>query len=263
MFVLGDKDLMTKNQKIAWITGASSGMGRELALQLAADGWIIAATARNAEALIDLQDMAPKGAVHCYPGDVANGARMKDIMGQILTHLGQLDLVLLNAGILLPDNAQTFNAERFRRTIDTNLCGVANALDPALAHFRDSGRGHIVIVASIAGYMGLPGFLSYGPSKAGLINFAQSLAMDLADTRIRVQVVNPGYVATPMIQALDTGMETPMPVSAAAGHILRGMKSDRFEITFPWTASRALRFVSMLPAKLAFRLIKRHRAGQG
>ncbi|HEY8963697.1 MAG TPA: SDR family NAD(P)-dependent oxidoreductase, partial [Alphaproteobacteria bacterium] len=226
---------------------------------LAGEGWIIAATARNAEALIDLQDTAPKGAVHCYPGDVANGARMKEIVGQILTHLGKLDLIILNAGILLPDNAMNFNAERFRRTIDTNLCGVANALDPALIHFRGLGQGHIVIVASIAGYMGLQGFLSYGPSKAALINFAQSLAMDLSDTEIKVQVVNPGYVATPMTQTLDLGYETPVPASVAAHKIIRGMKSSRFEITFPWSASYALKFVSCLPAKAAFFLLSRHK----
>lgn len=253
---------MSKTQKIAWITGASSGIGRELALQLAADGWIVAATARNAEALIALQDIAPQGSIHCYPGDVANGARMKDIVGQILTHLGRVDLVILNAGVLIPDNAFNFNADRFRRTIDTNLCGVANALDPALAHFRGLGQGHIVIVASIAGYMGLQGFLSYGPSKAGLINLAQSLAMDLADTEIKVQVVNPGYVATPMTQTLDMGYEIPLPAAEAARKIMRGMKSSRFEITFPWTPSRALRFVSMLPARLSFRLLQYYRKAQ-
>lgn len=249
---------MASPQKIAWITGASSGLGRQLALQLAAEGWIIAATARNAEALIDLQDTAPKGSVHCYPGDVANGARMKDIVGQILTHLGQLDLIILNAGILLPDNALNFNAERFRRTIDTNLCGAANALDPALAHFRGLGQGHIVMVSSIVGYMGLPGFLSYGPSKSALTTLARTLALDLADTQIKVQLVSPGYMDTPMTQTLDMGYEDPVSPVIAAQKIIRGMKSQRFEITFPWSASRALRLVSMLPSRLSFWLIGRY-----
>lgn len=248
-----------KPQKIAWITGASSGIGRALCLRMALDGWQIAATARNVDALIHLQDSAPKGSIHCYPGDVSNAARMKDIMGQVMTHLGGLDCVIMAAGILIPDNATTFNADRFRRMVDTNLCGTANVLDPALAHFVSTGQGHVVFVGSMAAYTGMRGFLSYGPTKSAVRTMAQSLHADMANTDIKVQIINPGFVATPMLNHVDTGEIRPMPVDEAVEHIMRGLKSNRFDISFPLNQSVALRTLNMLPQKWARTLLAKWR----
>lgn len=253
-------DMNTKAKpKIAWVTGASSGIGRALCLRMAADGWVLAVTARNADALINLQDEAPKGSVHCYPGDVSNAARMKDIMGQVLTHLGGLDRVIVCAGTLSPDNAQNFNAERFRRTIDTNLCGTANVLDPALAQFKAQGYGHVVLVSSLSAYMGMQGYLSYGTSKAGVYYMAQALAADLSATDIKVQVITPGFVDTPLLQQVDTGAQRPMDVGEAADIIMKGLKSNRFEISFPWGMSRSLRALSWLPERLSQPLLRKLR----
>lgn len=245
--------------KKAWITGASSGIGRALCLKLANEGWLIAATARNTDALINLQDQAPKGSLHCYPGDVANSARMKDIMGQILTHFGGLDAAILCAGILMPDNAQNFSAERFQHTIDVNLCGTANVLAPVLSHFQAQNSGHIVLMSSLAAYMGMEGFLSYGASKSGVYYMAQSLAADLAHTPIKIQVITPGYVATPLLKSVDTGAQMPIEIADAVNVIVKGLNSNRFEITFPWGVSRCLRLLSCLPIKWAQPVLRRLR----
>jgi len=243
-------------QKIAWITGASSGIGANLARELVDRGWVVAVTARNAEGLAALQAECSAGHIHCYPGDVTDSIRMKNIVAQILTHLGRLDLAILNAGVLECDNAQNFNADTLRYVVNTNLCGVGNAADPVLAHFRDAGAGHLVFVASVASYVGLPDMVSYAASKAGVLSLAEGLAAGLQDTNIKIQVVNPGYVATPMIAGLDTGGEYVVPADVAARKIVRALKSRRFEITFPWKVSRFLRFAAMVPYSLYFRLMK-------
>lgn len=244
-------------QKIAWITGASSGIGRALCLRLAQEGWIIAVTARNVDALIHLQDQAPKNSIHCYPGDVANSARMKDIMGQIMTHLGRLDCVVMAAGVLTPDNAQVFNADRFRRMVDTNICGAANVLDPVLSHFNEVGQGQIVFMGSLASYTGLSGMLSYSPTKAAIRSMAQSLSNDLVDTNIKVQLISPGFVATPFLKHVDTGEIMPMDVDTAVDKIIKGMRSSRFDICFPMHQALVLRAMNILPQTWVQKFLKR------
>jgi len=178
----------------AWVTGASSGIGRALALELADRGWTVHATARDAGALATLAAERP-GLIRPAPGDVTDAAAMAALVARLEAE-GPLALAVLNAGIYEPMRAQEFDAGSVARTFAVNVQGVANGLDPLLKAMIARRRGVVALVASVAGYRGLPRAAAYGATKAALIAMAESLAYDLIDLGVRICVVNPGFVAT-------------------------------------------------------------------
>lgn len=245
---------MVKQQKIAWITGASSGLGAATALRLIKEGWVVAATARSAdkiEVLIHhVAIFGGGGKIVSYPGDVTDARQVGDIVARIESELGPIDLALLNAGVYLPDTTETFSATRLREQYETNVIGTANCLEPVLALFRERNKGHIAIVASVAGYRGLPRSLSYGSSKAALINLAEALAIELRATKVKVQVINPGFIKTPMTDRNDFYMPMLMDVDKAAEELVRGLNGGFFEISFPWIFATLTKLVGLLPDRL-------------
>lgn len=241
--------------KIAWLTGASTGIGRAVALRLAADGWRVAASARNAEALAALAAEAP--GVAPYPLDVSDRDACLACAERIERELGPLELAIFNAGAHRPMPATAFSSATLRALLDINVMGVAHGLEAVLPRLIARRSGRVVIVASLAGYRGLPTAAAYGASKAALINMAEALRPELAGHGVILQVVNPGFVKTPM-----TGQNRfPMPflVSAeqAAASILRGMRSDRFEITFPLRFAFLMKLVRLVPDRIYFYVTRR------
>ena len=242
----------TPDDGVAWVTGASAGIGRALALRLAGQGWRVAVTARRAEAL-DALVAEGDGRIMAFVGDVTDAARMAAVMAAIATELGPLALAILNAGVYDPGERDGFDADRVWRTVETNLGGTVRCLDPLLRAMLPRGRGQIAIVASLAGYGGVPGSLAYGAAKAAMINMAEGLHLTYAPGGLSVQVVNLGFVRTAMTERNDYAMPFMMSADAAAGHILAGLRSGGFEITFPrrlaWTAkaARLLPYALWLP----------------
>ncbi|MCM2343687.1 MAG: SDR family NAD(P)-dependent oxidoreductase [Alphaproteobacteria bacterium] len=245
---------MTKQQKIAWITGASSGLGAATALRLVKEGWVIAATARSAdkiEVLIHhVEIFGGGGRIVNYPGDVTDAGQMQEIVARIEAELGPIDLALLNAGTYLPDTVETFAAAHLQTQYETNVIGTAHCLEPVLKLFRARNKGHIAIVSSVAGYRGLPRSLSYGSSKAALINLAEALAIELRGSKIKVQVVCPGFIKTPLTDKNDFYMPMLMDVDKAAEELVRGLNGGFFEISFPWIFSLLTKLVDLLPDRL-------------
>lgn len=237
-------------RKVVWITGASNGIGAALALRLAREGWVVAATARSGNALEHLRAAAPQGALFVYPGDVCDAARCAAIVGQIVTHHGQLGLAVLNAGIYEADDAQSFAAHAFTRQLATNLGGIGNTLAPVLDHFRRMGRGHVALTASVLAHHPVPGALSYGATKAAVQYLARGLAHDLRGSGIKVQLINPGFVNTGMTAASG---ELPLAITPdeAAKRIVTGLRRPWFEITFPKRISFAFKLLHCLPRRLA------------
>ncbi len=248
------------SQKTAWITGASSGIGAAAAKRLAADGWRVAITARSEDKLNALA--AENDLLKAYAGDVTDLAQMKDIVRRIELDLGHIDLVILNAGTYKHDVMSAFSAENFAHHLDINLQGVANGLEAVLPPMLERQSGHIALVASVAGYRGLPRSLSYGATKAALINMAEALAIEMLDKGIKVQVINPGFIKTPLTDKNDFPMPMLMDVDEAADKLVKGLSSNKFEITFPWAFAFLLKLAGLLPDKLYFRLVKKATAGQ-
>jgi NAD(P)-dependent dehydrogenase (short-subunit alcohol dehydrogenase family) len=172
---------MTKTQttKIAWVTGASTGIGAAISLDLARDGWTVIATARSHDKLERLASLSSEldGRIIAMPADVTNPASIKSIIDTIESQIGPLHLAILNAGTYTPEDLKTFKAENFKTQIALNLNAIADCLECLLPPMLGRKRGHIAFVSSVAGYRGLPNSLGYGASKAGLINLAEATAI--------------------------------------------------------------------------------------
>ncbi|WP_112941483.1 MULTISPECIES: SDR family NAD(P)-dependent oxidoreductase [unclassified Rhizobium] len=244
---------------IAWISGASSGIGRALALKLASEGYKVAVTARDHEKLAELQSEANglAGSIIVLDGDVTNPEDMEHVLASIEYEHGALALAVFNAGVYLPVHAEELRREDFEQSFAVNLQGVVNCLVPAVRHMKHKGQGQIAIVSSVTGYGGLPTGAAYGATKAALINMAESLKFDLDKMGIRIQLINPGFVDTPATRKNEFPMPSLIPVDEAAAEIYAGLKSKNFEITFPKRFTYTLKALNLLPYSLYFWLVNR------
>ncbi|WP_422376232.1 SDR family NAD(P)-dependent oxidoreductase [Roseibium sp.] len=250
----------TPTDGCAWITGASSGIGRQLALDLARDGWTVVVTARSLSALTELEAQAAdlSGRICAYAGDVANTELMQHMAAEIEEQVGPVVLLVANAGIYLPQDGLSGHVEDYRKTFEVNLMGTVNVLLPVIERMKERGRGQIGVVSSVAGYGGLPTSAAYGASKAGLINMVESLKFDLDLAGIRIQLINPGFVDTPATKSNPFPMPHLMTVEEAALDIVKGLNHPtRFEIAFPGPFVRQLKFLQLLPYRAYFALLKR------
>lgn len=244
-------------QKLAWVTGASAGIGRALALKLVREGYSVVVTARRHDELVDLQhEAAGEGRITVLDGDVTDPKDMERVLAAIEYDHGHLSLVILNAGVAIPVRGDDLHREAFEKSFAVNLNGVINCLLPAVAHMKAQGFGHIAIVSSVAGYGGLPTSAAYGASKAALINMAESLKFDLDRIGIRLQIVCPGFVDTPGAARIRFPRPALISAEQAADRIVAGLKSRRFEITFPRRFTYLVKLMRLLPYSLYFRILK-------
>lgn len=247
---------MTGRGRIAWITGAGKGIGRAVALRLAADGWTVCISARTREDLDSLKDET-SGSVHVFPLDVTEAQDVETCIEAIEDTVGPINLAILNAGSHKPESLQDFSVETTRRLVEVNLMGVVNGLAPVLARFRERKAGHVAVVASLAGYRGLPTAAAYGASKAALINLCEALKPEIEAAGLRISLVNPGFIETPLTDRNDFPMPFLMPVDEAARAICKGLEKNRFEISMPWRFAVIMKLLRLLPDGLFFALTRR------
>ncbi|WP_244520016.1 SDR family NAD(P)-dependent oxidoreductase [Sinorhizobium glycinis] len=241
---------------LAWVTGASSGIGRALALRLVEEGYAVVVTARSHEKLVALHHEAEgPGKIIVLDGDVTDPRDMERLLTAIEYEHGRVALAILNAGVAIPVRGDDLHLEAFDRSIAVNLHGVVNCLVPLVEHMRANGDGQIAIMSSVAGYGGLPMGAAYGATKAALINMTESLKFDLDRIGIRLQLICPGFVETR--GAVKGNFPRPALVSAdeAAEWICRGLKSRSFEITFPKRFTYAVKLLRLLPYGAYFALL--------
>ncbi|MFV0367206.1 MAG: SDR family NAD(P)-dependent oxidoreductase [Hyphomicrobiaceae bacterium] len=215
-----------------WITGASGGLGREIARRLAQRGCSVAVSARSAEKLDDL--CATSARLHAFPLDVRDKEKSAAVVNQIVKTLGVPDLVILNAGIGKFKKATRFDADAFRTAFETNVIGMGNALEAIIPAMVARGSGHIALMGSLAGYRGFPRAAHYAPTKAAVRSLAECLYLDLEDKGIEVTVINPGYVETELTDGLDVPMPGLMALAPAVDRIIRGLEKEKYEIAFPF-----------------------------
>lgn len=238
--------------RVVWVTGASTGIGRQLTLLLARRGVTVAASARSADKLEGLGH-----GIHAYPLDVTDSQAVRDTHERICRELGAIDLAVLAAGTYRPLDVGHFDVTNFTQTNAVNYLGVIHALAALIPRMRQRGSGHIAWIASVAGYRGLPKAASYGPSKAALINLAESLKPELDTDGVTVSLINPGFVDTPLTAQNDFTMPFLMTTEEAATRILAGLLRQRFEIAFPTRFVVLLKLAGMLPYPVYFWLINR------
>ena len=249
----------TDKHHLAWITGASSGLGRAVAIELIRDGWTVAGTARSEESLNTIAEECTdlSGQFVPFAGDISDAAAMKALVARIEGKLGFISLAILNAGTHMPVSVNDFSVSTFETLAQVNLLGTINCFSAVLEPMKARGLGHIAVVSSVAGYNGLPTSAAYGMTKAGLINMCEALKPELDLAGIKFQLVNPGFVRTPLTDLNDFPMPFLMEPEAAARAMVKGLKSRRFEIVFPRRLAWGLKLLGFLPYPLFFSATKR------
>lgn len=250
---------MTPRDGVAWVTGASSGVGEAVALELARRGWTVAITARRLEQLEDVARRAEglPGRIVAHAGDVTDAKAMRAVVEGIETVHGPIALAFLNAGISLGVQPPGLSVAAVERAISVNLLGLANGLVPVLDRMSARQRGQIAVNASVAGFRGVPGAGPYGASKAAAIHLCEALKFDCDRLGIRLQVVTHGFVDTPLTRKNRFRMPFLMAPEAAARRIVDGFDRGGFAIGFPRRLVWPMRFARMLPYPLYFRLMAR------
>lgn len=243
--------------RVAWVTGAGKGIGRALAKRLADEGWTVAVSARTENDLKSLVAESPSGRIHAFPLDITNAGQAMVTVDVIENRLGSLSLVILNAGTHIPMSAEAFSAATMRKLVDVNLMGTVHCLDSVMHRFIERKAGHIAVVASLAGYRGLPTSAAYGATKAGLINMCEALKPELAVHDVRLTLINPGFVETPLTEKNDFPMPFLIPVDAAVEYIMQGLNGNAFEIAFPRRFAWLMKFLRILPDSLFFAITRR------
>ncbi len=248
---------MTKPKRIVWITGAGKGIGRAVAERHAGDGWTVCVSARTESDLESLRKECGEDRVHAYPLDVTKAEDVEHCIDRIEAEVGPIDRAIFNAGTHKAESLEEFSVDSTRKLVEVNLMGVINGLAPILARFRNRKAGHVAVVASLAGYRGLPTAASYGATKAALINLCEALKPDLDAAGIRISLINPGFVKTPLTDRNDFPMPFLTPVDDAARAICKGLESSRFEITVPRRFAAIMKILRVLPDTLFFALTRR------
>ncbi|MGE5451812.1 MAG: SDR family NAD(P)-dependent oxidoreductase [Acidobacteriota bacterium] len=245
--------------RVVWLIGASSGIGEATARALHARGARVVVSARSAESLARFTAQHP-GSV-ALPLDVSSRVGMAQAAQTLMQLTGRLDLVLYSAGHYKAMRATDFHLDEALRHQRVNVEGALHMLDAVLPILIKQRQGHISLVASVAGYRGLPQSLAYGPTKAALQHLADTLYLDLHDLGIGVSVVNPGFVATPLTAQNRFAMPALLTPDQAAQAMLRGWQKGAFEIHFPKRFTLWLKLMSHLPHTLYFALVRRATAG--
>ncbi|MBE0473112.1 SDR family NAD(P)-dependent oxidoreductase [Rhodoferax sp.] len=240
-----------------WLVGASSGIGRATAHALHARGAHVIVSARGAPALQDFVNQHP--GAQAVPLDVTDATAVKSAAQALLMH-GPLDLVVYCAGHYRAMTADRLHLPDLLRHNQVNYLGALHLLDavlPALLAQATDRRGHISLMASVAGYRGLPNSLAYGPTKAALINLAETLYLDLCGQGVGVSLINPGFVETPLTAQNDFKMPALISPAQAAQAILNGWARGQFEIHFPKRFTFWLKVLRCLPYTVYFALTRR------
>ena len=237
------------------ITGASSGIGAALACQLAGQGWQVTALARRADRLADLATRQP--GLFPLTADVTEEKGLAKALAEARKARGPLQLAILNAGMYQPHYGLDLDRASFRRHMEVNYFGVLNCLAEILPEMQQQDSGHIAIMASVAGWRGLPRSAAYGPTKAALINLAESLRFDLVGTSVKLQLINPGFVETEATAVNDFAMPGLVSAEQAAKEIIAGLASESFAINFPKSFVRRMRWLQLMPDRLYFSLTRK------
>jgi short-subunit dehydrogenase len=243
-------------KKIIWITGASSGIGKALAIKFAEKGWIVAASARRENLLEDLNKFNPN--IYSFPLDVTEIENCKLIANKIIEKFGGIDICVFGTGMHDPKSEKRFDLNKIREIMEVNYFGTMNSINSIYEYFSEKKNGQISIISSVAGYRGLPAAGAYCASKAALTSYAESLNFDMKMKNVRVSLISPGFIKTPMTDQNDFPMPMIKSPEFAANEIFKGLTEKKsFEIHFPKAFTYFLKFLQILPSSIYFKLVSK------
>ncbi len=245
--------------RLVWLIGASSGIGAALAGELVSAGYRIAVSARRAERLraLAVGVTATEDTFGVFPVDVTDAAAVGACVDAIEARMGPIDIAIVNAGDYTPMALEAFDAQLFRRLMEVNYMGAVNCLAALLPVMIPRRAGQILVTASIAGYRGLPLAAPYSASKAATINLAEALQPELRKQGVRIRLINPGFVDTPLTRKNNFRMPFLMTPAAAAQRVVKSLERDTFEIAFPRRFAWLMKLLRCMPYRLFFPLVKR------
>jgi short-subunit dehydrogenase len=239
------------------ITGAGSGLGRQLARELSAGGTAIAAIDLHAEPLQKLEAELAGRPLAWAVSDVTDRERLRPAVAALQERLGPVDLLIANAGIGRETSALSFRAEDVEAMVRVNLIGVANSIDAVLAGMVAQRRGHLVGISSLASYRGLPSMAGYCATKAGVNALLEGLRVELRQCGIDVTTVCPGWIRTPLTEDIRVPKPGLLEVEDAARRIVRAICRRVPFVAFPRSSLRLVRLLHWLPARLSDWLLAR------
>ena len=239
-----------------WITGASSGIGKSLALKFAKEGWNVAISARRENLLNEISESNEN--IKSFPLDVTDKIKCKDVFNKVKSEFGNVDICFFSTGTWSPKKEKDIDVEQIENVFKVNFFGTLNCIKAVEEYFKNKKGGTITIVSSIAGYRGLPNTTGYGPSKSALISLAESLYFDFEKHNVRVCLVSPGFIKTPMTDKNDFKMPFLKTPEFSADKIYDGLINKKnFEIHFPKELTLTLKLLKLLPSKVYFNLVKK------
>ncbi len=243
------------DKKVIWITGASTGIGKATALKFASKGWSVAASARRKNLLDELSLLNSN--IHSFPLDVTNEEDCKKTFDKIIEKFKNIDLCIFSTGIHDPESEKVFNAKIIRKIMEVNFFGTMNTINSVYNFYKNNQKGHICIVSSVAGYRGLPAAGAYCSSKAALTSFSESLYFDLSRHNVKVSLVSPGFIKTPMTDKNSFYMPMLKTAEYAAEKIYNGLiNKNSFEIHFPKSFTYLMKLIKFLPYFIYFGIQK-------
>jgi len=243
-------------EKVVLITGASSGIGRALALELGRRGARLGLTARRAEELLRLSEEVERagGEALALPADVRDAAAMKEAAGRVRERWGRVDVLVANAGMSSTTAGTSLNAGEVGDVIAINVLGVVNSVAAVLPAMLERGSGHLVAISSLASYRGMPKSGAYSASKAAVSTFFESLRVDLRRSNIDVTTIHPGFVRTPMTAGRKKKLPFLLEPEDAARRIVRAVERRARTYAFPWQLASLVRVIRHIPGRLYDRL---------
>ena len=245
------------SKKRVWIVGASTGIGAALADALHSRQAKVAISARSADKLNAMVTRFGASRAISLPLDITKVETIKAAEQELVEAWGGYDLVVFMAGNYNAMRAWEIDLDVAKKMIDVNWGGFMNGLSVVIPRFMQAKSGGIALVSSVAGYRGLPKSLIYGPTKAALINLAETMYIDLKEKGLDVYLICPGFVKTPMTDKNDFEMPSLITPEAAALEIINGFEKGEFEIHFPKRFTNMLKILRHLPYSLYFAAIKK------
>jgi short-subunit dehydrogenase len=246
-------------EKVVFITGASSGIGRALALELGKRGARLALTARRAEELLKVADEVGRagGEALALPADVRDPEALKSAAESVRERWGKIDVLVANAGMSTTTAGTNLNAGEAGDVISINVIGVVNSVAAVLPAMIERGSGHLVAISSLASYRGMPKSGAYSASKAAVSTFFESLRVDLSRSGVDVTVIHPGFIRTPMTANRKKKLPFLLEVDDAACRIIRAVERRARTYAFPWQLASLVRVIKHIPGRLYDRIASR------
>ena len=246
--------------KVVLITGASSGIGKALAVELARRGASVGLVARREELLAEIVDQIKSDSGMALPlvADVNDASAIRGQADRLRLEFGPIDVLIANAGIGGAAHSIELQPAQVANVINVNVLGAVNSVAAVLPEMAERGKGQLVAISSLSAYRGLPKSAAYCASKAALSCFFESLRIDLMNSGVNVTIIHPGFIKTPLTSGRRAKMPYLMDLDYAVDKILRAIEKQKKTYAFPWQLASIVRLAMIMPTFMYDRIAARN-----